>query len=43
MRVLFEVYDDAMTLDRLRAAFAPVAGSADMTWRCGPRTRSTGR
>jgi formyltetrahydrofolate deformylase len=32
MRVLFEVYDDAMTLDRLRAAFVPVAESAVMTW-----------
>jgi formyltetrahydrofolate deformylase len=32
MRVLFEVYDDEMTLDRLRAAFVPVAESAIMTW-----------
>ena len=32
MRVHFEVYDDAMTLDRLRAGFEPVAASAQMTW-----------
>jgi formyltetrahydrofolate deformylase len=32
MRVHFEVYDEAMTLDRLRAAFEPVAASAQMTW-----------
>ncbi|MGH8862966.1 MAG: formyltetrahydrofolate deformylase [Jatrophihabitantaceae bacterium] len=32
MRVHFEVYDDAMTLDRLRAGFAPVALEATMTW-----------
>jgi formyltetrahydrofolate deformylase len=32
MRVHFEVYDDAMTLERLRAAFEPVAASAQMTW-----------
>lgn len=32
MRVHFEVYDEAMTLERLRAAFDPVARSAEMTW-----------
>jgi formyltetrahydrofolate deformylase len=32
MRVHFEVYDEAMTLDRLRAGFEPVAASAQMTW-----------
>jgi formyltetrahydrofolate deformylase len=32
MRVHFEVYDEAMTLDRLRTAFAPVAAASDMTW-----------
>jgi formyltetrahydrofolate deformylase len=32
MRVHFEVYDEAMTLERLRAAFEPVAQSSQMTW-----------
>ena len=32
MRVHFEVYDDAMTHDRLRAGFEPVAAAAHMTW-----------
>ena len=32
MRVQFEVYDPAMTLERLRAGFAPVADSAAMSW-----------
>ncbi len=32
MRVQFEVYDPAMTLDRLRAGFATVAAAASMTW-----------
>jgi formyltetrahydrofolate deformylase len=32
MRVHFEVYDDAMTLERLRASFAPVAAASQMTW-----------
>ncbi|MFN2563307.1 MAG: formyltetrahydrofolate deformylase [Jatrophihabitans sp.] len=32
MRVHFEVYDEAMTLERLRSAFAPVANAAQMTW-----------
>jgi len=32
MRVHFEVYDEAMTLDRLRRAFIPVAEASQMTW-----------
>jgi formyltetrahydrofolate deformylase len=32
MRVHFEVYDEAMTLDRLRRAFVPVAETSQMTW-----------
>ena len=36
MRVHFEVYDDAMTLDRLRAGFEPVAAAAQMTWQMWP-------
>jgi formyltetrahydrofolate deformylase len=32
MRVHFEVYDDAMTLEKLRASFEPVAAAAQMTW-----------
>jgi formyltetrahydrofolate deformylase len=32
MRVHFEVYDPAMTLERLRASFAAVATPAQMTW-----------
>ena len=32
MRVQFEVYDEAMTLERLRDLFAPVAVASDMTW-----------
>jgi formyltetrahydrofolate deformylase len=32
MRVHFEVYDEAMTLERLRAGFEPVANAAQMTW-----------
>ena len=32
MRVLFEVYDEAMTLERLRAAFSPVAAASQMSW-----------
>ena len=32
MRVQFEVYDPAMTLDRLRAGFATVAAAASMSW-----------
>lgn len=32
MRVHFEVYDTAMTLDRLRSAFATVADASQMTW-----------
>jgi formyltetrahydrofolate deformylase len=32
MRVHFEIYDEAMTLDRLRATFRPVAEASEMTW-----------
>jgi formyltetrahydrofolate deformylase len=32
MRVHFEIYDAAMTLDRLREAFRPVAAASEMTW-----------
>jgi formyltetrahydrofolate deformylase len=32
MRVHFEVYDDAMTLAKLRASFGPVAAASQMTW-----------
>ena len=32
MRVHFEVYDETMTLERLRASFAAVARASDMTW-----------
>ncbi|MDT4928984.1 MAG: formyltetrahydrofolate deformylase [Pseudonocardiales bacterium] len=32
MRVQFEVYDAAMTLERLRAGFEKVALASDMTW-----------
>ena len=32
MRVQFEIYDPAMTLDRLRELFAPVAAANDMSW-----------
>jgi formyltetrahydrofolate deformylase len=32
MRVHFEVYDDAMTLERLRTGFEPVAAAAQMSW-----------
>lgn len=32
MRVHFEVHDPAMTLDRLRSAFAAVADASQMTW-----------
>ncbi len=32
MRVHFEIYDDAMTLDRLRIAFEPVAQASLMSW-----------
>ena len=32
MRVQFEIYDPAMTLERLRELFAPVAAASDMSW-----------
>jgi formyltetrahydrofolate deformylase len=32
MRVHFEVYDESMTLDRLRQAFTPVGETSQMTW-----------
>jgi formyltetrahydrofolate deformylase len=32
MRVHFEIYDDAMTLDRLRTSFTSVAEASHMTW-----------
>jgi formyltetrahydrofolate deformylase len=32
MRVHFEVYDPAITLERLRASFIPVAAASQMTW-----------
>ncbi|MDQ6851836.1 MAG: formyltetrahydrofolate deformylase [Actinomycetota bacterium] len=32
MRVHFEIYDAAMTLDRLRSSFAPVAEASQMSW-----------
>jgi formyltetrahydrofolate deformylase len=32
MRVHFEVHDEAMTLEKLRTSFAPVASASQMTW-----------
>jgi formyltetrahydrofolate deformylase len=32
MRVHFQVFDEAMALDRLRRAFEPVAAASQMTW-----------
>ncbi len=32
MRVHFEIYDPAMTLERLRTAFVPVAETSQMSW-----------
>jgi formyltetrahydrofolate deformylase len=32
MRVVFEVHDESLTLDRLRTMFTPVAAAAEMDW-----------